>query len=90
VAGWSVPVLDELLWEVVPRRWEVSGGAPKRLMLLLDSTVVRRYGLKQAGAEKGYNPQRPGCPSHHPLLAFAGGDGGLPGGDLESRQRPYR
>lgn len=31
---------------------------------------MRRYGLKQAGAEKGYNPQRPGRPSHHPLLAF--------------------
>jgi len=69
--GVLVPVLDELLWEVVQRRWEVSGGAPKRLTLLLDSTVVRRYGLKQAGAEKGYNPQRPGRPSHHPLLAFA-------------------
>jgi hypothetical protein len=65
-----VPVLDELLRELVRRRWQVSGGAPKRLTLLLDSTVVRRYGLKQAGAEKGYNPQRPGRPSHHPLLAF--------------------
>jgi hypothetical protein len=31
---------------------------------------VRRYGLQQAGAEQGYNPTRPGRPSHHPLLAF--------------------
>jgi hypothetical protein len=65
-----VPLLDELLWELVRRRWQVTGGTPKRLTLLLDSTVVRRYGMKQAGAEKGYNPQRPGRPSHHPLLAF--------------------
>lgn len=65
-----VPVIDELLWELVCRRWQVIGGTPKRMTLLLDSTVVRRYGLKQAGAEKGYNPQRPGRPSHHPLLAF--------------------
>lgn len=69
-AALLVPVLDELLWELVRRRWQVAGGAPKRLTLLLDSTVVRRYGLKQAGAEKGYNPDRPGRPSHHPLLAF--------------------
>src|SRR5690606_7551776 len=39
-------------------------------MLVLDSTVVVRYGLQQAGAEKGYNPKKPGRPSHHPLLAF--------------------
>lgn len=69
-AAMLVPVLDELLWEVVRRRWQASSGVPKRLTLLLDSTVVRRYGLKQAGAEKGYNPERPGRPSHHPLLAF--------------------
>lgn len=39
-------------------------------MLVLDNTVVQRYGLKQAGAEKGYNPTRKGRPSHHPLVAF--------------------
>jgi hypothetical protein len=39
-------------------------------MLVLDSTVVQRYGLKQAGAEKGYNPKKRGRPSHHPLVAF--------------------
>jgi hypothetical protein len=31
---------------------------------------VQRYGLKQAGAEKGYNPRKRGRPSHHPLVAF--------------------
>ena len=35
-----------------------------------DSTVVVRYGLKQAGAERGYNPKKWGRPCHHPLLAF--------------------
>jgi len=34
----------------------------------LDSTVFERYG-RQQGAKKGYNPRKPGRPSHHPLLA---------------------
>lgn len=65
-----VPLLDELLWYVVRRRWAATGGAPKALTLILDSTVAVRYGEKQAGAERGYNPKKPGRPSHHPLLAF--------------------
>lgn len=35
----------------------------------VDSTVLTRYG-EQQGAKKGYNPQKPGRNSHHPLLAF--------------------
>lgn len=35
----------------------------------VDSTVLTRYGDQQ-GAKKGYNPQKPGRNSHHPLLAF--------------------
>lgn len=71
-SGGTLPErLDELLWRLVRLRWQrESGGAPKTLTLLLDSTVVLRYGLKQAGAEKGYNSRKPGRPSHHPLLAF--------------------
>lgn len=34
-----------------------------------DSTVIVCEG-NQEGAVKGYNPKRPGRPSHHPLLAF--------------------
>lgn len=34
-----------------------------------DSTVMVREG-SQEGAAKGYNPKRPGRPSHHPFLAF--------------------
>jgi hypothetical protein len=40
------------------------------LTLDFDSTVMTRYGLKQDGAAKGYNPKKPGRNSHHPLLAF--------------------
>ena len=39
--------------------------------LNLDSSVLTRYG-QQEGARKGYNPKKPGRPSHHPLLAFLG------------------
>jgi len=37
--------------------------------LSFDSTIVTRYG-DQEGAKKGYNPNKKGRPSHHPLLAF--------------------
>lgn len=61
--------LEALLWRVVLSRWEASG-VPQEVMLLLDSHVAVRYGEKQAGAEKGYNPKKPGRRSHHPLMAF--------------------
>lgn len=35
----------------------------------LDSTILCRYG-EQEGSLKGYNPRKPGRPSHHPLVAF--------------------
>jgi hypothetical protein len=35
----------------------------------VDSTVLTRYGTQQ-GAKRGYNPNKPGRNSHHPLLAF--------------------
>ncbi len=34
-----------------------------------DSTVMTRYGT-QEGAKKGYNPQKRGRASHHPIMAF--------------------
>jgi hypothetical protein len=34
-----------------------------------DSSVLTRYG-EQQGAKIGYNPQKPGRKSHHPLMAF--------------------
>jgi hypothetical protein len=64
-----VPVLDRLLWRMLDWRW-ANAAAPKAVTLVLDSTVVLRYGEQQAGAEKGYNPKKQGRPSHHPLVAF--------------------
>jgi hypothetical protein len=63
-------VSDELLRKAVRARWDALGKVPRTVMLMLDSTVVQRYGQKQAGAEKGYNPSKHGRRSHHPLLAF--------------------
>ena len=68
-AAVMTPLLDDLLWRMVRRRWELSGGAPRSLTVAMDSTVVVRYGLRQAGAERGYNPKKRGRPSHHPLVA---------------------
>ena len=34
-----------------------------------DSSVLTRYGV-QEGAKRGYNPQKKGRASHHPLIAF--------------------
>ena len=39
--------------------------------LNLDSTVLTRYG-EQEGANIGYNPKKPGRPSHHPLSSSLG------------------
>ncbi len=55
--------------EAVSLRWSVVG-VPKEVMLIFDATVAVRYGLIQAGAEIGYNPQKKGRPSHHPMVGF--------------------
>jgi len=70
--------LDELIRRLVRRRW-TRRGVPESVTLVLDSTVVVRYGTEQAGAETGYNPRKPGRPSHHPLLAFTQETGDLIG-----------
>ncbi len=76
--GLLVPVLDELVWHLVQVRWH-QVGVPRCAMMVLDSTVAVRYGTKQAGAEKGYNPKKPGRPSHHPLVATVAETGDLIG-----------
>lgn len=50
-------------------RWFYSNLQFNNLTLDFDSTVMTRYGNQQ-GAEKGYNPKKPGRKSHHPLMAF--------------------
>lgn len=50
-------------------RWIFSNLKFDNFTLDLDSSVITRYG-EQEGAKKGYNPQKPGRSSHHPLMAF--------------------
>jgi hypothetical protein len=50
-------------------RWFWEQMPAQRVTLDLDSSVVTRYG-EQEGAVVGYNPQKRGRPSHHPLFAF--------------------
>ena len=57
-AGDWIASASRLLWQA----------APERFILDWDSTVQTRYG-HQEGACVGYNPQKPGRKSHHPLLA---------------------
>jgi len=50
-------------------RWLFGNIVFDNFTLDLDSTVITRYG-EQEGARRGYNPQKRGRPSHHPLMAF--------------------
>src|SRR4030042_1298584 len=45
---------------------------PQMFILDWDSTVTTRYG-DQEGVEIGYNPQKPGRGSHHPLICTVAG-----------------
>lgn len=55
--------LSRWLW------WDLEG--IKEDNLNFDSSVCVRYG-RQQGANRGYNPKKPGRGSHHPLIAFLG------------------
>ena len=50
-------------------KWFFNNLQFNNLTIDFDSTVLTRYGDQQ-GAKKGYNPQKPGRKSHHPLMAF--------------------
>jgi hypothetical protein len=50
-------------------QWFFQGLCFDNYTLDLDSSVLTRYG-NQEGAERGYNPAKPGRKSHHPLMAF--------------------
>ena len=50
----------------------IWGALPERLILDWDSTVQTKYG-HQEGAARGYNPQKPGRQSFHPLVAVGAG-----------------
>lgn len=50
-------------------RWFFQNLQLNYFTLDIDSSVITRYG-KQEGAQKGYNPQKKGRNSHHPIIAF--------------------
>ena len=64
---WESEHVSERIWNYI--KTIVDWGRIQSDWLSFDSTVVTRYG-KQEGAQKGYNPNKKGRPSHHPLLAF--------------------
>lgn len=57
--------------EVFPQlqRWFFEQLHIDNITVDFDSTVITRYG-DQAGSTKGYNPNKRGRNSHHPLMAF--------------------
>ena len=52
------------------QRWFFNQLGFDRLTIDFDSTVITRYG-EQEGSKRGYNPNKPGRLSHHPLMAFS-------------------
>lgn len=60
--------LQENLWEYQFN--EVIVVDANEDILTFDSTVLTRYGIKQEGVRKGYNPKKRGRASHHPIIAF--------------------
>lgn len=59
--------------EVFPelQHWFFDRIGVDNLTVDFDSTVITRYGDQQ-GSAKGYNPNKKGRNSHHPLMAFVG------------------
>lgn len=59
--------------EVFPvlQNWFFEQLGVDNLTVDFDSTVITRYG-EQEGSAKGYNPNKRGRNSHHPLMAFVG------------------
>jgi len=50
-------------------RWIIERFEYENVTLDIDSSILTRYGVQQ-GAKCGYNPQKKGRASHHPLIAF--------------------
>lgn len=55
-----------------PAEQMIHHAIPPNAVADWDSTVIPRYG-SQEDAAIGYNPQKPGRPSHHPLACVIGG-----------------
>src|SRR5262245_8542796 len=67
----SVPEAAGTAW-VAAAAQRLWGALPAQLILDWDATVQTKYG-HQEGAAVGYNPQKRGRKSFHPLLAVAAG-----------------
>lgn len=63
----DVEAVGDILWQYLKDL--IPWNTIKEDWLTFDSTVLERYG-EQEGAKKGYNPNKHGRPSHHPLIAF--------------------
>lgn len=66
-AKFSIERNDDVFPEVMKYWFEQT--KLNRMTVDIDSTVITRYG-NQEEAKKGYNPEKQGRPSHHPLFAF--------------------
>ena len=51
------------------QKWFIDNLKIKNITVDFDSSVMTRYG-GQEGSKVGYNPNKPGRASHHPLMAF--------------------
>lgn len=51
------------------QKWFIDNLKIKNLTIDFDSSIMTRYG-DQEGSKVGYNPNKPGRASHHPLMAF--------------------
>jgi hypothetical protein len=63
--SWQDNLALETIVTELSQRVRKSG----KLLLAIDSTVDTVFGEKIQGAERGYNPHKPGRSSYHPLLA---------------------
>ncbi|MEK6867602.1 MAG: IS1380 family transposase [Nanoarchaeota archaeon] len=68
VHWWQVEHLSEILWDFTADHL-IPFKKLKEDFIGFDSSVLTRYGDQQ-GTAKGYNPKKPGRPSHHPICAF--------------------
>lgn len=50
-------------------QWFFNQQKNDNITLDIDSSVMTRYG-EQEGSKRGFNPNKPGRASHHPLIAF--------------------
>jgi hypothetical protein len=60
---------NDRIFPSIQKQW-FEKFAIEKVTVDIDSTILTRYGT-QEGVEKGYNPNKKGRGSHHPLLAFA-------------------